>query len=385
MSGCLDGVKVVELTTMITGPQAGMMLADLGADVVKVENPEGGDPFRSFRVGLYSPNFCSYNRNKRSVTLDLKSDLGRKALEKLLERADILLDNFRSGVLGRLGFDEARLKALNPRLIHCSITGFGEDGPYASRPAFDAVGQSLSGMSGLFLPPEKPQITGPSVSDNATGYSAVYGILAALYERERTGRARRVELNMLEATIAFMPDPFGYFTKLDLRPDAYFRVRASQSFAFRCSDDQLICIHLSSQTKFWEGFVEAIAMPEMLTDPRFADRLKRIDNYFVIQEMAAPTFLKRTRPEWLDHFAKFDVPFAPIYRIEEVQDDPQVKHMGSFVAMEHPEEGEVVAVRRPIWFDGSREDQPLNAPPTLGEHTEEVLRELGLATDGHAS
>jgi crotonobetainyl-CoA:carnitine CoA-transferase CaiB-like acyl-CoA transferase len=378
MTGSLSGIKVVELTTMITGPVAGMMLADLGADVVKVENPEGGDTFRSFRGGLYSPHFCGYNRNKRSIALDLRSDLGRRALERLIARSDVLLVNFRPGVLERLGYPDDRLLTINPRLIRCHISGFGDDGPYADRPAYDAVSQALSGMSSLFLAPDDPRIAGPTIGDNVTGHYACYGILAALFERERTGTARRVDVNMLESTIAFMPDPFGYFTQMNLVSDPYLRPHTSQSYAFRCRDGKLITIHLSSQAKFWEQFVATIGQPDMLDHPTLATRVQRIDNYDLVHQMAAEEFIKHPRAHWLEAFAKVDVPFAPVYDIPEVFDDPQVRHLETFVDLQHPEMGKVTAIRRPVRFDDSRADQPALAPPMLGEHTAEILRELGL-------
>ena len=381
MAGPLAGVTVVELTTMITGPLAGMMLADLGAEVFKIESPEGGDLFRSFRGGLYSPHFCAYNRNKRSVALDLRSAQGKLALEKLLQRADVCLENFRPGVLERLGFADARLAELNPRLIRCHITGFGADGPYAERPAYDAVAQALSGMSSLFLQPEDPKVTGPTIGDNVTGHYACQGILAALVERERTGTARRIDVNMLEATLAFMPDPYAYYTQMDLVSDPFLRAHTSQSYAFRCSDDKLVAVHLSSQDKFWQQFVDTLGRPDMLANPQFATRALRIEHYRSIHAQAAVTFVEHPRAHWVARFAGRDVPFAPVYDVTEVFDDPQVRHLGSFFRLEHPTMGALTSIRRPVWLDGSRSDQPSEAPPVLGEHTAAVLSEIGLTPE----
>ncbi len=381
MTPPLSGIKVVELTTMITGPLAGMMLADLGADVVKIENPDGGDTFRSFRGGLYSPHFCGYNRNKRSLTLDLRSDLGRRAFERLIARSDVLLINFRPGVLDRLGYPDDRLTAINARLIRCHITGFGATGPYADRPAYDAVSQALAGMSSLFVSPDDPRITGPTIADNVTGYHACYGIMAALFERERTGAARRIDVNMLESTIAFMPDPFGYYTQMNMVSDPHLRPHTSQSYAFRCADGKLITIHLSSQAKFWEDFVATIGRPDMLEHPAMKTRVQRIDNFDIVHAMAAEEFAKHPRSHWLDAFAKVDVPFAPVYDVTEVFDDPQVRHLDTFFALDHRDMGRLTAIRRPVRFDGSRSDQPAVAAPTLGEHTAEILRELGLSEE----
>ncbi|MGI3171035.1 CaiB/BaiF CoA transferase family protein [Pseudooceanicola sp. C21-150M6] len=378
MSAPLKGFRVVELSTMITAPLAGMMLADMGAEVVKVERPDGGDPFRSFRGGQYSPHFCSYNRNKRSVALDLQGDDGKAALTKLIEGADVLLDNFRPGVLDRLGFSDARLMELNPKLVRCSISGFGTDGPYAQRPAYDAVAQAIAGMSSLFVDPDAPALSGPTISDNVTGIYAAYGILSALLERERGGPARRVEINMLEATMAFMPDPFGYYTQMGMQNDPYLRVRTSQSYVFRCSDGRLVNVHMSSQEKFWKGFLAAIDRPELATDPRFAERAARIENYFDLSREAAGSFAQHPLDYWQEKLAASDVPFATVNKVEEVFDDPQVQHLKSFMDLEHPSEGTVRAVRNPVWIDGSREALPQVAPPVLGQHTAEVLAELGL-------
>lgn len=379
MSAPLNGFRVIELSTMITAPLAGMMLADMGADVIKIERPEGGDPFRNFRGGMYSPHFCSYNRNKRSVALDLRSEDGRAALDELIAGADVLLDNFRPSVLARLGLTDERLTALNPRLVRCSISGFGTDGPYAQRPAYDAVAQALSGMTSLFVEPDAPTLTGPTISDNVTGIYAAYGILTALLERERGGEARRVEVNMLEATMAFMPDPFGYYTQMGLESDPYLRVRTSQSYVFKCADERLVNVHLSSQEKFWEGLLTAIERPELAADPRFATRADRIANYFELSREAAESFAAHPLTHWTTRLAECDVPFATVYSIPETFDDPQVRHLGTFMDLEHPTEGMVRAVRNPVWLDGDRSLHRRQAPPTLGEHTDDVLGEIGRA------
>jgi len=377
-AGPLAGVRVIELTTMITGPLAGMMLGDWGADVVKVENPDGGDPFRSFRDGMYSPHFCAYNRNKRSVALDLRNEEGRTALRELLRTADVLLENYRPGVMRRLGFDDQTLAGLNARLVRCSITGFGPAGPYAQRPAYDAIAQALSGMSSLFVQPDDPRLTGPTIGDNVTGQYACQGILAALFEREKTGRGRRVEVNMLEATLAFMPDPFAYYTQMDLVSDPYLRAHTSQSYAFTCHDGKLLAVHLSSQAKFWEAFVAALGCLELLADERVATRPQRIANYEFLRGYAGKIIGARPRDHWMDVLTRADVPCAPIYDVTEVFSDPQVRHLDSFMTLTHAHMGDVLSIRRPVYVDGGRGDQPQRPPPLLGEHTGEVLAEAGI-------
>jgi crotonobetainyl-CoA:carnitine CoA-transferase CaiB-like acyl-CoA transferase len=379
MTAVLQGVRVVELGTMITAPLAGMMLADLGAEVIKVEHPQGGDPFRSFRGGLYSPHFVAYNRGKRSIKLDLRHAQGQAVLRKLLARADILLENYRAGVMDRLGFSVDALRADHPRLIHCSITGFGATGPYSGRPAYDSVGLALSGIASLMLDPQAPQVCGPTIPDNATGMFACYGILGALYERERTGRGRRVEVNMLEAAIAFIPDPFANHTQMGIRNDPLTRVASSHSFAFRCADGKLIAVHLSSQPKFWEGLLTALGRPELAQDPRFASRDARIRNFVELTRVLGEAFARKPRVEWMALLEANDVPFAPVHTIPEVIEDEQVRHLHTFRTLTHPTEGDVLTIRRPVRIDGGRDGSDL-AAPTLGQHTDEVLTELGYDT-----
>lgn len=383
MTEVLKGVRVVELGTMITAPLAGMMLADLGAAVTKVEHPDGGDPFRSFRGGFYSPHFVAYNRGKRSIKLDLRNADGRAVLLKLLAGADILLENYRAGVMERLGLGPDVLKSANPKLIHCSITGFGASGPYSERPAYDSVGLALSGIASLLLDPDAPQACGPTIPDNATGLFACSGILGALYERERSGKGRRVEINMLEAAIAFIPDPFANRTQIGIRNDPLTRVASSHSFAFRCADGKLVAVHLSSQAKFWQGLLAALDRIDLADDARFATREQRIANFAELTRVLADVVATKPRAEWMALFEAGDVPFAPVHNIPEVIDDPQVRHLRTFHTLQHPTEGEITAIHRPVLIDGERETHTLPAP-TLGEHTEAVLRELGYDAAGIA-
>jgi formyl-CoA transferase len=376
----LKGVRVVELSTVITAPLTGLMLADLGAEVIKVEHPQGGDPFRNFRGGQYSPNFVAYNRGKRSIQLDLRTEAGRTILLELAARADVLLENYRPGVMDKLGLGDDVLRAANAGLIHCSITGFGASGPYSARPAYDNVAVALSGISSLLLDPEHPQSSGPTIADNATGMFACYGILGALYDRERSGRGRRVDVNMLEAGIAFIPDPFANYTRAGIVSDRLTRVAASQSFAFRCGDGKLLSVHLSSQPKFFEAIAAALERPDLVRDARFATRELRIANYGELTEVLAGIVATKPRAHWMSVLEQNDVPFAPVQSLQDVLDDPQVRHLDTFYRQRHPTEGEITAIHRPVLIDGVREERALPAP-TLGEHTDEVLAELGYDRD----
>lgn len=363
----LNSLKVVEIGTMVTAPLAAMLLAQLGADVIKIENPAGGDPFRRSAGDAYSPNFIAYNQNKRSLQLDLASEQGKGRLLKLLADADVLIENFRPGVMGRLGVTKAVLEAANPKLVHCSITGFGADGPYAERPAYDTVGIALSGILHMYLDRENPQVYGPTLADNVTGLYAFGGILAALHAVRETGLGQRVEVNMLESAIAFVPDAFSYSTRLDQQYGPVSRVASSQSFVWRCADDRIIAVHLSVPEKFWLALLEATGTAATIgADPRFATARDRIRNYSALAEALVPVMAGRPRSEWEAAFTSHDVPFAPVHAIADVIDDPQVRHLGTFAAARHEQEGDIVGIRNPLRINGQRTE--VVAPPVLGEH-----------------
>jgi formyl-CoA transferase len=373
----LDGVKVLELGTMITAPYAAMLLSELGAKVIKVENPDGGDPFRATGGGRYGPNFVAYNHGKRSISLDLKAEDGKQAFRKLLERSDVLVENYRTGVMDKLGFSVETIRAINPRIVHCSITGFGASGPYRNRPAHDAVASALSGVYGLAIDPSDPRLVGVTISDNVTGMYAVNGIVGALYQRERTGQGRRIEVNMLEASIGFTPDAFAYLTQANVEYGPTSRIASSQCFAFTCADDKPLAIHLSVQTKFWEALLKIVESPAIANDPRFKERPGRVSRYHELRAALAPIFATRARDEWLTLLSQNDVPCAPINSVRDVMSDPQVEHLQTFGEANHPTEGRIVSIRSPILVDGKRRDNA--PPPTHGEHTDEILSALGLA------
>ena len=381
MAGVLQGVRVLELTTMITGPLAGMMLADLGAEVIKVENPPGGDPFRTFRGEKFSPYFSSYNRNKKSIAVNLRCANGQAVIEKLVKQADVLIENFRPGVMERLGLGADVLKEWNPGLVNCSISGFGKDGPYRDRPAYDAVAQALSGITSLFLDPEKPQLTGPTIADNMTGIYACYGILGALYERQKSGLGRLVEVNMVDATLALIPTPFVSHTMAGIKPDPLMRVKASQAYAVTCADGRMLAIHMSSREKFWKAVQVTFGRRDWADDPRFNTRAGRIDNYQDLAREFQREAAGQPRAHWLQRLEENDVPHAPVNTCEEALADPQVRHLGSFGTMEHHSEGAYSIARRPVWYDGSRAEQPWRKPPELDEHRMEILREIGCRPD----
>ena len=373
MAKVLANVKVVEHGTFITGPAASMLLADLGADVLKVELPVTGDPFRAFKGELYSPHFQTYNRNKRSITLNTKDAADLARFDDLIREADVYIQNFRPGVAEQIGAGQERLQKINPRLIYCAISGFGPTGPYAGRPSYDTVAQAVSGFLGLLINPTNPRVVGPALADALTGFYAAYGVLGALHERHATGIGRKVEVSMMEAMTHFNLDAFTHLFSADEVMGPFSRPSVSQSYVMQCSDGLWLALHMSSPPKFWQGLATTMERHDIFEDPRFASRQARIENQEALMHVLAAIFKLRTRADWCARLAAEDVPHAPVYTTAEVPQDPQAQHLQLFVEAPHPVAGTFKTVRSPVSFDGER-SLDVTAPPLLGQHNAEFAR-----------
>jgi crotonobetainyl-CoA:carnitine CoA-transferase CaiB-like acyl-CoA transferase len=371
----LKDVTVLEMGTFITGPAASMLLADLGADVIKIEQPGTGDPFRAFKGGFYSPHFQTYNRNKKSITLDTRAEGDLVILDRLVETADVFIQNFRPGVAERLNVDPGRLRERNPRLIYASISGFGSDGPDRNKPAFDTVAQAASGFLRLLVNPNHPRVVGPAIADAMTGFYAAQGILAALHERHATGRGRLVETSMFEAMSHFNLDDFTHLLSADEVMGPYSRPHVSQSYVFECADGLWLALHMSSPPKFWESLAVAVGEPGMLDRPMFASREARIAHYDDVVAYLAPIFARHDRAHWCDELTRLEVPHAPVRTSAEVLDSAQAQALGLCVEDPDGPHGRFRTIRSPLSFDGERMTE-VTAPPVLGQHDAEIKQAL---------
>ncbi|MBF9030090.1 CoA transferase [Rhodobacterales bacterium HKCCE3408] len=371
----LKNIRVVELGTYITGPAAGLHLADLGADVIKVERPGTGDPFRAFKGGLYSPHYQTYNRNKRSIALDTKDPADLAVFHDLVASADVFIQNFRPGVAEKLGAGEAELRKRNPNLIYCAISGFGTSGPSRDRPAYDTVAQAASGYLRLLTPPTNPRVIGPAIADAVTGQYAAMACLAALLERAESGKGHRIDISMLEAMAHFNLDSFTHYYSVGEVMGPLSRPTVSQSYTFECSDGKWVALHMSSPTKFWEGMLRATGQEQLNEDPRFSERLNRIEHQDDLIEILTPVFATKTRDEWCDLLLANEVPHSPAYDSDEALEDPQAVHLQLKTSAPSSELGTFTTVRPPYNFDGEPELGVL-PPPTLDEHGDEIRAEL---------
>ena len=376
MNDALQGIRVIEMSSYVTGPFAGAMLSDLGADVIKVEEPRKGDPFRGWGDRLYSATFCSLNRNKRSITLDIRQDEGRDILLKFLAAADVFIENFRPGTLAKRGLGYETVRELNPKIVYCSISGFGHTGPYRDRPGYDTVGQAMSGLLSLLTDPGDPKGMGLSFSDHLTGFYACYGILGALVNRLITGQGQKVETSLLRASLSFLAESASRYFETGEVPRRAHRTHTAGVFAFEDQDGLPFVIHLSSPEKFWRGFLDVLGKPEWVEDPRFQDRKGRTANHDALSSLSQEIFRRGRRSDWLRRLEERDVPCAPLNTLEEVFQDPQVREYGFPIEVEHPKMGKMRMLGSAIEL--SRTPPKIkSAPPILGEHTEEILREFG--------
>lgn len=371
MAKPLQGIRVLDMGTFITGPAAAMLLADMGAEVIKVEQPETGDPFRAFDGDLYSPHFQTYNRNKKSIELNTKDEADLAQFDELVASADVFIQNFRPGVAERLNVGGERLQGINPRLIYVDISGFGSDGPHRDRPAFDTVAQASAGFLRLLVNPEHPRVVGPAIADAITGFYAALGVCAALYEREKTGKGRHIETSMFEALCHFNLDDFQHYLAVGQVMGPYSRPHVSQSYVFECADGGWIALHMSSPPKFWDNLAKAMGVPDMLARPEFESRPARIRNYEGVIQFLAPIFKSQPRAHWEERLAALEVPHSPILNSKEVIEGPLGQHHKILSEAESPR-GTFRTIRFPLRFDGEIE-RAVTAPPELGADNEEYL------------
>lgn len=377
----LENLTVVECATFVTGPYAAALLGDLGARVVKIESPPDGDPYRYFAPDrFFSFNFAHLNRNKESVALDLKAAEGKEVCLKLLKNADVFIENFRPGTADRLGLGYDALRAANPKLVYCSISAFGQSGPYAEKPGFDTLGQAMSGLLSLLSDADDPKVMGMAVSDYVTGLSAAYGILGALLARSNGGQGCRVETSLLQSTLSFIGETAAGYLRTGNVPNRMARVKNAHAFAFVCQDGRPLAIHCSVPEKFWLALLKAAERMDIAADERFKTRDARRQNYEALELALAPTFRARPRDEWLKILEANDVPAVPLYNVAEVLDDPQVKHLGLVEEIAHAQAGTLKFVGGPVHFDDFSRG-PSAPPPLVGEQSGKILAEIGYSAE----
>ena len=379
--GPLAGLKVIELAHIMAGPVCGLMLADLGADVIKVEKfPDGDDSRRMVppTVKGESAAFMILNRNKRGAVVNLKSETGKAVLRQMLRTADVVIENFRPGTMERLGLGYEELRQLNPGLIYCEITGFGSTGPYAERAGFDLIAQGMSGIMGLTGegPGRPPVKAGVPVGDMTAGILAAMGILAAYTHRLKTGRGQRVETSLLEASMVYTAwaSAIYFATGVSQGPLGSAHPLSAPYQAFPTADGW-INIGAANQAN-WLRLTEVIGAPELASDPRFADNAARLKNLPALVEILTPRFRARPTAEWLTRLEAAGVPAGPVLSIGEMLNDPQVRAREMVVELNHSRVGPVRALGAPVKFSATPA-RVARAAPVLGEHTREILREYG--------
>ncbi len=384
MPGPLDGIRVVDVSAILAGPLSTMILADQGADVIKIEPPGIGDllrlaPYR--REGL-SAFFANGNRGKRSVALDLKKPAGREVLLRMVERADVFVQNFRPGAVERLGIAESDLRAVRPDLIYVSVSGFGETGPYRDRRVYDPILQGLTGHVAIQKNPDVPipDLIRHVVVDKASAYTAAQAITAALFARERGAGGQHVRIAMIDVALAFLwPDGMMAHTLIGEGvvpgPTLYELYRLTET-----ADGHLI--YFAASQSEMEGVFRALDRPELCQDPRFS-LFERANNVEALGAILYEEFRKWPTQQIYDRLVAEQVPVGPVNSLEDVFDDPQIKHNGSIIELEHPKAGKLRQAGPAAHFDKTPAT-PGRVAPLLGEHTEEVLAEFGYGAQARA-
>jgi formyl-CoA transferase len=386
----LGHIRVLDLSRVLAGPWCSQNLADLGADVIKIERPGQGDDTRAWGPPYArdaqghdtseAAYYLSANRGKRSVTVDIASAEGQALVRELARHADVVLENFKVGHLKRYGLDYASLKAIKPDLVYCSITGFGQDGPYAHRAGYDFLIQGMGGLMSVTgerddLPGGGPQKAGVALTDLMTGMYATVAVLAALTHRDRTGEGQHIDMALLDTQVAMLANVGSNYLNSGKPPrrwgNAHANIVPYQTFA--CADGHLIVA--TGNDGQYQKFVEAGGRPELADDPRFATNPLRVKNRNTLVPILAAMVLTKKRAEWIELLEARGVPCGPINDVGEVFENPQVKARGVAIELPHPVAGTVKLVRSPIKMSATPATSD-KAPPLLGQHTDEVLREV---------
>ena len=379
MPGPLEGLRVVDLSRILAGPYCTMMLGDMGAEVIKVEQPGSGDDTRTWGppwVGDQSAYYLAINRNKRSLTLNLKHERARELLEQLVARSDVLIENFKAGGLAAMGLGYERLRQVNPRLVHCSITGYGPDGPYSSRPGYDFIAQGMGGIMSVTGEPDgQPMKVGVAIADLTTGMFACSSILAALRHRDRTGQGQHLDVSLLESVVAWLINVGSAYllagVELPRYGNAHPNIVPYRLFKAR---DKWFIVATGNDRQYY-ALCEVIGRPDLAEDTRFRFNPDRVANREALEAILADVFATRDAEDWTQALLAAGVPSGPVNSVADVFADPQVLARQMLIELRHPTLGTLKQAGFPYNFSATPAE-PRRHPPLLGEHTDEVLRDL---------
>jgi crotonobetainyl-CoA:carnitine CoA-transferase CaiB-like acyl-CoA transferase len=385
MAPPLRGIRVLDLSQVVAGPFCSMLLADMGAEVIKIERPGVGDGLRRWGppfLGGEGVYFLYLNRNKKSITLNLKSDEGRCIFTQLLERSDILLENFRPGTMERLGFGYEEASRINPGIIYCRISGYGQTGPYRDRGGYDLLAQGESGLISVTGEPDRPPgvKVGVAIVDMGAGLYATIGILLALLVREKTGRGQLIDVSLLDSAVSWMLQPISYYLttgELPRRLGTAHPVAAPYQ-AFKTRD-----IHITigcAADRHWRALCHVLGLKELAEDPRFSTNPGRVKNREELARILGEAFERESGEFWLKRLQETGVPCAPVNTVDRVVALPQLRHREMFIEVEHPKAGRLKLIGMPIKLSETPE-KISSPPPLLGQHTEEILRWLGYSLE----
>ena len=384
MPEALEGVRVLDCSQILAGPFCSMLLADMGADVIKIEKPNGGDDTRRMGppfIDTESAAFLAMNRNKRSVVLNFKEPAGVDAMKKLVEDADIIIENYRTGVMQRLGLGYEDLKAINPGIIYCSISGFGRTGPYAKRGGYDLIAQAMSGIMSFTGVPDTPPVkAGVPVADMNAGMFSVYGILAAYIHKLKTGEGQYLEISLLEAALAYTVwESAGYFATGEVAGPLGSSHRNSAPYQGLKTSDGYIVVGAPNQPN-WERLAMAFSCSELIAREEYSDNASRLVNRARLEEELELTTTQKTTDEWLVILEEAGVPAGPILNMEQIWADPQVQDRGMEAVLEHPTAGTTknIGLAAKLYGTPGRITKPA---PLLAQHTREVLLGAGYTAD----